>query len=101
MDRRRKNELKYTPRHFSLLGSAGAQSSIELRALRNGSELRLEHDLHGSQGDIIGSELATPSLTETASTLPTEDEDIFFENRILLSINLEDWTIPPSVAEWS
>lgn len=101
MRRRVRDDLKYTPRHFPLLDAAGAKPRIELRPLRSSSELHPEHDPHGSHGDITGSELATPSLAETASTLPTEDEDMFFENRILLSINLKDWTIPPSVAEWS
>jgi len=60
----------------------------------------LNMTLNGWQGDA-GSELATPSLSESASTFPTQDEAMFFDNRILLSINLRDWIIPPSVEEWS
>lgn len=97
MARRGRNELAFTPRHFPL--GAAAMARIELRPLRSTSRLHPEHDPYGYQGGA-GSDLATPSLSESASTIPTEDEAMFFGNRILLSINLRDWTIPPSVEEW-
>lgn len=97
MARRGRNELFFTPRHFPLCTTAMAR--IELRPLRSSSKPRPEHDPYGYSGDA-GSELSTPSLIESASTLPTEDDAMFFDNRILLFINLLDWTIPPSPEEW-
>ncbi|KAI9872366.1 MAG: hypothetical protein M1830_001722 [Pleopsidium flavum] len=96
MHRRGRNQLFFTPRHFPLLNTN--TPSIELCPLRGSFRLHPEEHLHGGPGNL-SNKLTTPSLTET-STVSTEDEDSFFRGRILLSISLSDWTIPPTSAEW-
>ena len=89
--RRGKGLLKYTPYHLPFLD--GDAPSIELRPFIE------YHERLQIQGRLMPIP-ATPALTDSESTLSTEDETAFSRDRILLSINLKDWTRPPKVSEW-
>ena len=91
VERRGKGLLKYTPYHLPLFGADAP--SIELRPFREYQE-RLEVQANSMTVPL------TPSLTDFGSTISTEDEMAFMRDRILLSINLKDWTLPPKVEEW-
>ena len=89
--RRGKGDLRYTPYHLPFLDADAP--TIELRPFRE------DHELLEIQGNVTPF-LATPGLTDSGSTISTEDETAFMRDRILLSINLKDWTLPPKPSEW-
>ncbi|MCJ1382775.1 hypothetical protein MMC17_005888 [Xylographa soralifera] len=95
MARRDCNRLLYTPRHFPL--SDGDASCIPLRPLRKDLTLtpQIYRPRRGSFPDLPN----TPPLTDTASTI-TDEDDSLIEDRIVISINLKDWTEPPSQQQW-
>lgn len=98
--RRGKGQLKRTPIHFTLLDKDA--SRIELRPLKKDAA----PVLYGAQGNLNTS-LGVPDLTDSLSTMSTEDdvlspddEHLITGNRILLAVNLKDWTKVPSPQDW-
>ena len=86
VNRRGHNKLNYTPHHFSLVDDD--TPCIELSPLERKS-----------------SGPPTPPLTASASaisvsSLSINDIDLLDRDRVLLSINLKDWTILPKNEEW-
>ncbi|MCJ1248888.1 hypothetical protein MMC30_006109 [Trapelia coarctata] len=100
MIRRGRGQLKRTPCHFPL--SDKDASRIELRPLRKDAA----PVLYGAKGNF-NSSLGIPDLTDSLSTMSTEDdvlspedEDLIVGNRILLAVNLKDWTKVPLPQDW-
>ncbi|MCJ1437723.1 hypothetical protein MMC27_007110 [Xylographa pallens] len=95
MARRDINRLLYTPRHFPL--SDGDASCIPLFPLNE--DLTLTSQIYHTRRDSSTDLPDTPPLTENASTI-TDEDDSLIEDRIVISINLKDWTQPPSAKQW-
>ena len=95
MARRDSNRLVYTPRHFPL--SDGDASCIPLYPLSG--VLTLTAQIYPTRRNSSPDLQNAPSLTENASTI-TDEDDSLIEDRIVISINLKDWTQPPSAKQW-
>ena len=98
--RKGSRQLKRTPIHFSLLREDA--SRIELRPLRKETAWN-PYETQGTRNALLG----IPDLTDTLSTMPTEDNvlaqadvELLVGNRIILAITLKDWDKVPSDQDW-